>query len=63
MKNPYIVGALVERGVNKAVAQKLVKYSVIENPINVDTLSCEDINKLIELLHWLEERGELEIVR
>lgn len=63
MKNPYIVGALVERGVNKSIAQKLVKYNVIENPINIDTLSREDIDKLIELLYWLEERCELEIVR
>lgn len=61
MKNPYIIGALVERGVDKVTAQKLVKYSVIEQPINVDTLSREDINGLVELLHWLEERGELEI--
>lgn len=59
----YITSALIERGVEKTIARKLVKYNVIEQPINVDTLSREDINKLIELLHWLEERGELEIDR
>lgn len=56
----YIVGALIERGVEKTIARKLVKYNVIEQPINVDTLSNEDISKIIELMNWLEERGELE---
>ena len=58
----YIVGALIERGVEKTIARKLVKYNVIEQPINVDTLSNEDISKIIELMNWLEERGELEII-
>lgn len=58
--NGYIISALVERGVDKTTAQKLARYNVIEQPINVDTLSNKDISKIIELMHWLEERGELE---
>lgn len=60
--NGYIISALVERGVDKTTAQKLARYNVIEQPINVDTLSNKDISKIIELMHWLEERGELEII-
>ena len=58
--NGYIISALVERGVDKTTAQKLARYNVIEQPINVDTLRNKDISKIIELMHWLEERGELE---
>ena len=59
--NGYIISALVERGVDKNIAQKLVKNNVIEQPINVNTLSNKDISKIIELMDWLEERGELEL--
>lgn len=59
--NAYITSALIERGVDKTIARKLVTHNVIENPINVDTLSNEDIEKLVDLVYWLEERGELEI--
>lgn len=58
--NGYIISALVERGVDKTTAQKLVRYNVIEQPINVDTLSNKDISSIILLMCWLEERGELE---
>ena len=35
--NGYIISALVERGVDKTTAQKLARYNVIEQLINVDT--------------------------
>ena len=51
----YIIGALVARGAGKADAKKLVDKELIENPINVDTLSNDDISSLLDLLKAVEE--------
>ena len=59
--NPYVVSELIKRGVEKNTAQKMVKHRVIADPVCVDALSNKDINSLVELVHWLEERNELEI--
>ena len=61
MNNPYIINELIKRGVNKEIARKMVKHQVIADQVCVDALSNEDINSLVELVRWLEERNELEI--
>ena len=61
MNNPYVVNELIKRGVNKEIARKMVKHQVIADPVCVDALSAEDINSLVNLVYWLEDRNELEI--
>lgn len=50
----YIIGALVSRGVGRSDAKKLVDKEIIQNPINVDTLSGDDIKSLLDLLKAIE---------
>ena len=61
MNNPYVVSELKKRGVEEITAHKIVKHQVIADQVCVDALSNEDINSLVELVCWLEERNELEI--